>query len=205
LKNPQILSTFALITFSDLKKYKFYYWFAFPALIPPLPFTSTPPTLLQDQFPVESFSNSYQSFKSKYAEQSGFFLVKKKQDGVVVIRKLGDWSTFWSSSDIITVGFVDPSAQKSNPGWPLRFHSYFFSYTIRNFLFLIQKEFNLQHVDVIALRDTIEDSIHFQVHFDTSQPISHDFPLVIGWEKGPKGTPTPRVSDLGPMMNPARY
>jgi ubiquitin-like modifier-activating enzyme ATG7 len=35
LADPSLLNAFALITYADLKKYHFYYWFAFPTLLEP--------------------------------------------------------------------------------------------------------------------------------------------------------------------------
>jgi ubiquitin-like modifier-activating enzyme ATG7 len=31
IEKPELLNEFLLLTFADLKKYKFFYWFAFPA------------------------------------------------------------------------------------------------------------------------------------------------------------------------------
>jgi hypothetical protein len=38
--DPMQLFRCLMLTFADLKSYKFYYWFSFPALIPSAPFTA---------------------------------------------------------------------------------------------------------------------------------------------------------------------
>jgi len=46
--DPAKLFTFVLLTYADLKGYRFTYWCGIPAIIPDQPFTSDPPGMLRD-------------------------------------------------------------------------------------------------------------------------------------------------------------
>lgn len=221
LANPSLLTSFLVLTFADLKKYKYYYWFAFPALLPPENFTLAPSPDVTPRggsgrlgpvsklnevwlnFEVESLRVEYEKMRSDsksgyFPTQAGFFLVKKNSTGVVSLGKLIEWKTFWDGvpESEWTVGFADPGSLPSHPGWPLR-----------NFLLLLKKQFNINKVTVICYRENISRrdpsaSIIIQVVLPGS--LGDDIPKAVGWEKNAGGKLGPRFADLAPLMDPKR-
>uniref|UniRef100_A0A1X7SZ40 Ubiquitin-like modifier-activating enzyme Atg7 N-terminal domain-containing protein n=1 Tax=Amphimedon queenslandica TaxID=400682 RepID=A0A1X7SZ40_AMPQE len=77
LKNSSLLMSFLLFTYADLKKYRFNYWFGFPALSPSSPFTyrsiSRLDTLFKDS-DLQHLVSCYDHFQSEH-KSVGFFLV----------------------------------------------------------------------------------------------------------------------------------
>ncbi|KAI9143283.1 hypothetical protein BKA69DRAFT_1026812 [Paraphysoderma sedebokerense] len=197
LTEPHLLTRFLLLTHADLKKYKFYYWFGYPALLPPQPYTVTSS--------IESLQRNYAALRVGNDSENtitdvGFFLLRKSPDNSneIQVANLKERRTFFQAegADEIIFGFADPCSLSASPGWPLR-----------NFLILIQLHFKLNKVRVLSYREThgkrdVSRSKLFTI--DLNETIEEDCPKSVGWEKNHQGKLLPRIADLAPLMDPKR-
>ncbi|XP_006631169.2 ubiquitin-like modifier-activating enzyme ATG7 [Lepisosteus oculatus] len=205
LENPSILSKFLLLTFADLKKYHFYYWFCFPVLC----FSEgiqiiQQPVTLEEKFSVKQTQALQEAYDSLCHENGAtalpYFLVKYTED-CVSVSVLGKWDDFFKEQKKVTVGVYDPCTLPQHPGWPLR-----------NLLFLIACKWGglLDSVEVLCFRDrtllgtrSIKHSIIFEVELPRVSA-SAGCPKSVGWEKNQKGAMGPRMVNLSECMDPKR-
>ncbi|ROT41222.1 E1-like protein-activating [Sodiomyces alkalinus F11] len=223
---PSLLSSFTILSYADLKKYRFTYWFAFPALhsdpqwkrVGPVGYlTPTESAALVDR--VGTWTS--QRVNSR---QNGFFLAKKvrgmdlsdySEDGnhelhalnneagyVWEIGKLADFESgfFHDVADEDRyVAFVDPSTYAENPSWPLR-----------NLLWLVRQRFRLDKVNILCYRELRANrnsarSIVLQLETDAKEPLNPDsMPKATGWERDGESKLRARVANLAEYMDPAR-
>uniref|UniRef100_A0A3Q2TCY0 Ubiquitin-like modifier-activating enzyme ATG7 n=1 Tax=Fundulus heteroclitus TaxID=8078 RepID=A0A3Q2TCY0_FUNHE len=206
LKNPSILCRFILLTFADLKKYHFYYWFCFPALCFPegLKFI-LPPVVLEQVFSPRQISALQEAYDNLCMKGGitgvPFFLMKYTEDAVQM-APLEDWETFFTDTKKVTVGVYDPCTLSQHPGWPLR-----------NLLVLLAKQWGskVDLVEVLCFRDrtlqgnrSIQHSVVFQVKLPELPNNSGMCLKSVGWEKNPKGALGPRMVNLSECMDPKR-
>lgn len=205
VEDPSVLSQFILLTFADLKKYQFYYWFCFPAIcfLKGIQFVKDP-VLLQQKFSprqVSSFQAAYDGLCSSVgATAVPYFLVKYSEEDVEVAL-LKDWGSFFTDLKKVTVGVYDPCTLPQHPGWPLR-----------NFLILLASKWGsqLDVLEIICFRDrtlqgcrSVQHSLVLQVKLPSLSP-SAACPKSVGWEKNPKGAMGPRSVNLSECMDPKR-
>lgn len=204
LSDPSLLCQFYTLSFADLKKYNFVYWFAFPALMSLSPVTVESVQQLKDVWSDERRSAlcaAFDDHQKTHGPSSGYFLVKSTNDRVL-LSSLQDFDKFCSKEEQITLGFCDPCTLDTNPGWPLR-----------NFLALAGKAWGdkVDQVDVLCLRDTsqggVRDVGHSLLLKNVSLPKfpdSKELPKVVGWEKNEHGKLAPRVVNLSRTMDPVK-
>jgi ubiquitin-like modifier-activating enzyme ATG7 len=195
LWDPSKLTSFHIASFSDLKKFKFQYWFAFPALSIDYSLVGKSYISAKDKISLDVAIHTWH--KSVSCLQRGFFLVKQTPDGYL-IGKLSEYKTFFADSGRTTVGFVDPSSVPDIPGWPLR-----------NFMVLLAL-LGFKNVSVLSYRDHVHIPTPRSFWIDLELPDGKDLSTedllnkVTGWERDSNHKLAPKVSDLGSLINPVQ-
>ncbi|XP_069062758.1 ubiquitin-like modifier-activating enzyme ATG7 [Pleurodeles waltl] len=206
LENPVLLNKFLLLTFADLKKYRFYYWFCYPALcLPENVSLVQQPVSLGNRFSnsqLDAMQEAYDSLcKDEGLSALPYFLIKYNGNSILV-APLKKWDEFFKEpNEKVTVGVYDPCTLSKYPGWPLR-----------NLLVLaaFKRGTHPRSVEVLCFRDRtmqgvrdIKHSIIFEVNLPYIAPDS-DCPKSVGWEKNQKGGMGPRMVNLSDCMDPKR-
>ncbi|KAI0088341.1 E1-like protein-activating [Irpex rosettiformis] len=195
------LSKFLVITFADLKKYKYYYWFAFPAFVAkPAWETDGEWRNASEEFSKENLTAIHMVLHSS---PRAFFLVRPS-GSTLEVGAVEDFDSFFDEvpAEKRTIAFLDPSALPNNPGWPLR--------NLLAYLAHRHPSYAASGIRVLAWRDTeLSSDGHWKSRFGVvtgsfSVQDTGAKPGTVGWEKNPQGKLGPRVADLAPMMDPTR-
>ncbi|EGZ11895.1 hypothetical protein PHYSODRAFT_250538 [Phytophthora sojae] len=179
------LNSFVLLTFADLKKHSFLYWFGFPALSPPAPF--------QYRAPPAAASSVLSTKEQRLAESASC-------EQVVRVLDVQKWKAADHNADGVVetlFGFVDPCPLKTNPGWPLR-----------NFLALLtalpsEKVDLSRPLKIISFREHVHQFTEVPDDFKWKSSVVQDV-RVVGWEANVRGKMGPRMMELGGILDPIR-
>ncbi|KAJ4498419.1 hypothetical protein C8R41DRAFT_757279 [Lentinula lateritia] len=211
-RSTTLLNSFLLITYADLKKYRYYYWFAFPA------FTSTPAWHIdanpgwisagtaESTYSKEQMKVIYDQLHS-LEQQPAYFLIRSSGSNEINVVAIEDYSPDTDTIETTTIGFIDPSAQPQNPGWPLR-----------NLLAYFRALYpqSTSKLRILSWRDAEfprgEEGWKSRVGVifigpdgvSTEESDTKTRPNAVGWEKNVQGKLGPRMADLAPMMDPVR-
>ncbi|KAJ7316786.1 hypothetical protein JRQ81_002948 [Phrynocephalus forsythii] len=207
IENPVLLNRFLLLTFADLKRYRFYYWFCYPALCLPEGISVIQqPVCLGAKFSpaqIQALQNAYDELCLKEGLTALPYFLIKYHDESVFVSLLKNWKDFFPDQrNKVIFGFYDPSNFAQYPGWPLR-----------NLLVLAAHKWSshLSSFEVLCFRDRtmqgardISHSIVFEIKLPPMAQNSAGCPKAVGWEKNQKGSMGPRMVNLSECMDPKR-
>ena len=225
------LTTFLALTFADLKKYKFYYWLAYPALVTNPAWELAEGADTWRPIGTALSASQYGTIASWIQQQSpntGFFLLKGTPETDAQCGRISTYASFFEGvpDEQRYIGFVDPSGASEIPGWPLR-----------NLLAYLHARFGIQQAQVICWKDESGPgvatppldrarSVVGRVHLPAAKTNGGgsvvglelrgtrtqiackandgQSPSGVGWERNAQGKLAPKVADLGPLMDPRK-
>ena len=222
--DPTLLLKFGVISFADLKRHHFVYWFAFPALVSPSPFRLARPAELLRSFLSPGRYASLQAGMQQLRRAAApagcppFFLAVGGAEGGEALRvlPLSEWDALAEDErERAMLGFADPCTLPDHPGWPLR-----------NLLVLAAARWKLRNATIICYRralrpldagdapsggggDEADRSIALEVLLDDALGLAAaddtaGVPAAVGWETNARGKNGPRQMDLSAVMDPRR-
>lgn len=184
-----------MITYLDLKKFKFYFWFAFPSLKGPKATFASDPQVISKVFTPDQISSLEMKHKSLDANHSSYFLVVLNSHHEVSLHSIEEYPHLKDSIDLsnIYLSFSDPSSHSEYPGWPLR-----------NLLSYVQKIFKAENNwNILCYRvkgRNPDVSLCFKIRIEETS----DSNTCVGWEKNEKDKLVPRVVDLSHILDPVK-
>ncbi|KAG8735446.1 Autophagy protein 7, partial [Ceratobasidium sp. 428] len=214
LTDLNYLNKFLILTFADLKKYKFFYWFAFPAFVakPAWEIDARGWRSAEEELGHEGLASIHASISNSPKDggsHTAFFIARpvnaSSGSASYETAPVGKWESFFKgvSEDKRILGFVDPSASPQSPGWPLR-----------NLLTLVNTRLGVKGpLNVLAWRDSEALGPNhswrsrlglISVANGSTTTTETTRPAAVGWEKNTQGKLAPRLADLAPMMDPTR-
>ncbi|XP_047255790.1 ubiquitin-like modifier-activating enzyme atg7 isoform X1 [Capsicum annuum] len=203
-EDGSVLLRFLVISFADLKKWSFHYWFAFPALVldPPATLVNLKPALqCFTSEEAESLSRACNEWRSKSSTADiPFFLVTISSNSSVTLRNIRELEACQNNGQKqVIFGFYDPCHLPNNPGWPLR-----------NYLAYICSRWGLGKIHFFCYRENrgfadLGLSLVGEAEISLSQAGGNheNMPNVVGWELN-KGKKVPRCISLAKSMDPTR-
>ena len=186
-----------MLAYCDLKKWQFYYWFAFPAL--PCTAKLERITPIRDVFDEARVASLRAEAEAMEQRGEAAVLITRSATGSADVARVEEWSLALATAPEPVVLIADPSSLAEHAGWPLR-----------NVLLTLAVRCQLSALRVLCYRDLATASDGQQplrsIVMDVSiaQPVTQQCPNAVGWEENARGKMGPRVVDLGPMMDPAR-
>ncbi|KFM67470.1 Ubiquitin-like modifier-activating enzyme ATG7, partial [Stegodyphus mimosarum] len=200
LEDPSVLQLLLCLTFADLKKYRYYYWIAFPALTFPEVIRSDETKKLHEYLTADQLNQFLNSYDDLSVSNKMGFLVFIDEEGKCHAHKFSDYNKLKMLQGKILIGFADPCTYDKYPGWPLR-----------NVLSLVAYSWGkYQNTwDVICLREFVKEGKRHCEHSIvlTVQLVSPDIPVecpdVVGWEKN-QNKLAPKMVDMSSNMDPAK-
>lgn len=201
ISKPSSLLKFIILSFADLKKFHYYYWFAFPAPSQPTVYVKNKSANITTQFDTNQIAQITQSYKSLELEQKCFFAIVKNND-TIQLKTLSDLldtkDGLQKDVDVSSTYFVfnDPSSG-DNPGWPLRL---FLAALLEHCPSLVGSE-----IKVIGLRCSATGGVENSHSFTVVVP--KDVKAVdaagwVGWERNDKGNFGPKLANMSSSLDP---